>query len=156
MQTFLPFPSFIESAQVLDKRRCWKQVIEAAQIISVLEKLEKQLNITIGWVNHPAVRMWEGYTWLLKEYFNSFLDIAKTKHGINTQYQPFSSMDILGSKGYLDIPFWLGNEDFHRAMRSRLIEKKPEFYGLLWPEDKGFNGGKYLWPDMKTKTFKII
>lgn len=29
MQTFLPFPDFLESAKALDKKRCWKQVVEA-------------------------------------------------------------------------------------------------------------------------------
>ena len=33
MQTFLPYENFLESAKVLDKKRCWKQVVEANQII---------------------------------------------------------------------------------------------------------------------------
>ncbi len=51
MQTFLPYESFDESTMVLDKKRCWKQVVEAAQIIDVLEGRRT------GWANHPAVKM---------------------------------------------------------------------------------------------------
>ena len=53
-------------------------------------------------------------------------------------------------------PWWMGNENFHRAMRSRLIDKFPEFYEPKFPGDKGFNDGKYLWPVMETKTFRVI
>ena len=35
MQTFLPYPDFQRSAAVLDKKRCWKQVVETKQIINV-------------------------------------------------------------------------------------------------------------------------
>jgi hypothetical protein len=41
-------------------------------------------------------------------------------------------------------------------MRSRLIEKLPEFYEPKFPNDKGFNDGKYLWPVNETKTFRMI
>ena len=48
------------------------------------------------------------------------------------------------------------NENFHRAMRARLIEKDRNFYLPLFPEDDGFNNSKYFWPVMETKTFRII
>ena len=53
-------------------------------------------------------------------------------------------------------PWWLGNENFHRAMRARLIEKDYNFYFNKFPNDYGFNEGLYLWPDNDTKKFKII
>ena len=39
MTTFLPYPDFLQSAQVLDKKRCWKQFVEAKQITDTLEKI---------------------------------------------------------------------------------------------------------------------
>jgi hypothetical protein len=147
MQTFLPYEEFYTSAIVLDKKRCWKQVVETVQILDVLEDKK------VGWVNHPAVQMWVGYNDALKCYFNDFLKICKEKHNINTKYK---KLYIRIPLYLMDYPWWLGNEDFHRAMRARLIEKKPDFYKPLWPEDEGFNGGKYLWPNNETKTFKII
>jgi hypothetical protein len=73
---------------------------------------------------------------------------------INRKYN--NNMEHINIKDSIKYPWWLGNEDFHRAMRSRLIEKNPDFYLPQFPKDKGFNGGKYLWPVMSTKNFKII
>lgn len=152
MQTFLPYPDFLKSAQVLDKKRCWKQVVEAKQIISILSHLEECPKDTVPWKNHPAVKMWEGHKQLLKIYFSIFLIMCTDKHIINTKYTPYT----LRLNEKVKKPFWLDNEDFHRAMRSRLIEKDRDFYLPLFPNDEGFNDGKYLWPNMETKTFKII
>jgi hypothetical protein len=160
MQTFLPFADFIQSAKVLDKKRCWKQVVEAKQIISILEKIEKfPINVDdftskqFGWINHPAVQMWKGHTLALMMYFDEFLWQCIHIHGINTKYD-YLTTNIY--RGFVPKPWWLGNEDFHRAMRSRLIEKDREFYLLLFPNDEGFNEGKYFWPVMETKTFRTI
>lgn len=147
MQTFLPFPDFLDSANALDKKRCWKQVIETKQIIDCLE------GKTAGWKNHPAVKMWEGHIPLLKYYFNTFLLVAKNNHKINTKYK---YNDCLGIQNQYLYPWWLGKKKFHRAMRARLIEKDRAFYLPLFPKDKGFNNGKYFWPVMESKTFRII
>jgi hypothetical protein len=146
MQTFLPYADFIKSAKVLDKKRCWKQVVEAKQIIEILEGKSSK------WENHPAVKMWEGHTLALKMYFDEFLWQCIHIHGINTKYDYLTNnIEFVILK-----PWWLGNEDFHRAMRSRLIEKDREFYLSLFTNDEGFNGGKYFWPVMETKTFRTI
>jgi hypothetical protein len=157
MQTFLPYPNFNKSAEALDKKRCWKQVVETAQIINILEAIvntpPQGLNKTIAWRNHPAVQMWIGHTVVLKNYFNAFLEVCIEKHEINTKYTFMDDSDIRDAEK----PWWLGNEDFHRAMRARLIEKDEAFYLPLFPNDKGFNNSKYFWPVMDdTKTFKII
>lgn len=162
MQTFLPYPSFEDSAKALDKRRCWKQVVEAKQIIDILElKAIKGKgtiygvgNIKIGWQNHPAVKMWEGHLFHLKWYFDDFLEVAANDHGINTNYELYDQSVV--AEGYDNPPWWLGNENFHRAMRARLIEKDRGFYLEKFPADEGFNGGKYFWPVMESKTFRII
>ena len=156
MQTFLPYSDFIKSAMALDKKRCWKQVIEAHQIIGCLEGRKT------GWKNHPAVKMWEDHIPELMVYFNVFLNVSKEKHKVNTTYPFFTLNDFGGKRELLDDgfyhkhPWWFGNENFHRAMRARLIEKKPEFYEPLWPNDKGFNDSKYFWPDNESKTFRVI
>lgn len=147
MQTFLPYPDFQKSAEVLDKKRCWKQVVEAKQIINVLEgKME-------AWKNHPAVKMWKGHEELLKCYYNVFLKFCIIKHNINAKLTSLE-FDVDSEKFY--VPWWMCNDNFHRAMRARLIEKDRDFYFPKFPNDEGFNGGKYLWPDMNTKTFRII
>jgi hypothetical protein len=143
MMTFLPYSDFEKSAQVLDYKRLGKQRVETYQIIETIKN-------QTGWKDHPAVKMWIGYTEMLKLYFNVMVN-EWVKRGYTNNYELF---EIDESK--LVIPWWMNNEDFHRAMRSRLIEKLPEFYESKFPEDKGFNGGKYFWPEMETKTFRTI
>jgi hypothetical protein len=117
MQTFLPYSDFELSAQVLDKKRCWKQVVETSQILDVLKGKK------VGWANHPAVKMWGGYIPALELYFNSFWLVATQIHKIKTKYSPiFVPLPH-------EMPWWLGDYDFHRAMRARLIEKDRDFYG---------------------------
>ena len=144
MQTFLPFENFLETAKVLDNKRLNSQRREALGAINTLTGISK------GYSNHPAVQMWQGYEEMLKLYFNTII-----KEWINRGYvNNLTLYEINESK--LIRPWWLGNENFHRAMRSRLIEKKPDFYEPKFPDDKGFNDGKYLWPVNANKTFRII
>ena len=155
MQTFLPYEDFDKSAKVLDKKRCWKQVVEVAQIIDVLEGRKT------GWANHPAVKMWVGHTEALKYYFNCFLHVAVHEHGVNTKYEPFEIDGSILWDGQLEYmpgawPWWLGKDKFHRAMRARLLEKDRDEYLIIFSEDEGYNNGKYWWPVMETKTFRRI
>ena len=57
MQTFLPYPSFEETASILDYRRLGKQRIEAFQIHNIIT----QPHYVGSWAHHPAVKMWRGY-----------------------------------------------------------------------------------------------
>lgn len=146
MQTFLPFPDFYKSAQSIDKKRCWKQVVEAAQILDILSGKESRSK------NHPAIKMWEGYEECLKVYFNAFLDVCKEVHKINTKYT-----FLTVNSNAIVYPWWWNNQDFHKGMQARLIEKDREFYLPKFPDSEGFNDGKYWWPVMDgSKTFKTI
>ena len=71
MQTFLPYEIFSESALALDKKRCWKQVVEAKQIIEVLELYSHTGDEYLPRINHPAVRMWDSWIGHVgnKEYY---------------------------------------------------------------------------------------
>jgi len=161
MQTFLPYSSFEKSADILDKRRCWKQVVEAYQIINCLKGIN-----SLRWVNHPAVKMWKGHLNELMYYYNCFLDVCLEKHKINTKMKHYYigamyNNEIISVKldktlNIYKYPWWLGNEDFHRSVRAKLIEKNSDYYLNLFNEDKGFNENKYMWPDMENKTFKIL
>lgn len=48
MQTFLPYPSFVESAKCLDRQRLGKQRVEVLQLLKAL------LVPGSGWGNHPV------------------------------------------------------------------------------------------------------
>ena len=145
MQTLLPYPNYIRSVQSLDMKRLGKQRVEAMQIIKILENYDQ----SVGWKNHPAVKMWVGYINSLKYYTNCCIDewIKRGYKNTITKY----NVDHQNED-----PWYIGNADFHRAMRARLIEKNEEFYLPKFPDDKNFNKGKYFWPDNKTKTFRII
>jgi len=142
MQTFLPYPDFKLSAEVLDYKRLGKQRVEAYQIYNCL------INPT-RWKNHPAVKMWEGYMGALAEYHNAMIVEWINRGYVNNM------LYIIYEEPY-DYPWWIGNENFHRAMRSRLIQKDREFYLPKFPNDDGFNDYKYLWPVNETRTFRMI
>jgi len=144
MQTFLPYSNYIRSVQCLDYKRLGKQRVEALQIINILEGKPSR------WSNHTAVKMWVGYTNSLKYYCNCCID-EWIKRGYKNTMKKY---DVDHSN---EDPWWIGNKDFHRAMRARLIQKNEEFYlPILGEIDKGFNNGKYFWPVNESKTFRII
>jgi len=147
MQTFLPYSDFKKTFSVLDYRRLGKQRVEAMQILNVLENKQK----TNGWRNHPAVLMWRGYEDALKLYHNDCIkEWIKRGYNNTMEFKKHKKIDKI------KFPWWLGNEDFHRSHRSRLIEKDENFYLEKFPGDKNFNSSKYLWPVNESRTWRII
>ena len=143
MQTFLPYPNYIRSVQALDMKRLGKQRLECKQIIDILEGKPSRYK------NHPAIKMWVGYTNSLKYYCNCCID-EWVKRGYK------NTMEKYPVDHQNEDPWYIGDENFHRAMRARLIEKNEEFYLPKFARDKGFNDGKYFWPVNETKTFRVI
>lgn len=115
------------------------------QIINILEGKQT----SSGWKNHPAVKMWIGYLDSLKYYANCCIE-----EWISRGYK--NNMKIYDVPDKFENPWFIGNENFHRAMRARLIEKDKDFYLPKFKRDKDFNKSKYFWPVNETKTFKII
>lgn len=132
MNTFLPFNDFYKSADCLDYKRAFKQVLEASQIINVLNGESK------GWSNHPAVKMWVGYKDALILYYNTFWDVCKYKWNVNfIKLQPKNNIDSCK----IIMPPWLGYPKFHSLMRANLVRKNPEWYKFEESPQKG-----YFWP----------
>lgn len=145
MQTFLPYADFTKSAQVLDKKRLFKQAVENIHIIGTLLELPKRDgNPRVGYKNHPVINMWRGYEQCLILYHKAILDEC-IKRGINTTI-PFPKINdqtgfityyqYLKDKLIFDIlclpemtnPFWLGLPKFHMSHQSNLIRKDPVYY----------------------------
>ncbi|KXA95115.1 hypothetical protein AKJ65_02540 [candidate division MSBL1 archaeon SCGC-AAA259E19] len=130
MQTFLPYPSFQKSAEVLDFRRLGKQRSEALIIL-------RAIKIGNDWSNHPATKMWEGYERALKLYHDTVI-----KEWIKRGYE--NNMDLFNVKTSVDYPPWLGDERLHDSHKSNLLRKNPDYYSQFnWevPDDLD-----YFWP----------
>lgn len=142
MQTFLPYPDFVESAGALDRRRLGKQRVEVFQILNVIH----QTTPSKAWANHPAVRMWRGYEVSLCEY-GLIVCEEWTARGYddNTKPKIEQHLDWATSGRYtLEKPPWFGDTDFHVAHQSNLIRKDPAYYGPKFP---GVPADlPYIWP----------
>lgn len=140
MQTFLPSPSYAESAQMLDNRRLGKQRVECKQILLAMSKTSG------GWVNHPATKMWRGYEIELCRYA-----FAMCKEWVLRGYEDnlavffMSALWQYKSDGRSEeCPPWLGDESFHASHRSNLLRKAPDYYAQYgWNETDDL---PYVWP----------
>jgi hypothetical protein len=131
MQTFLPYPNFLQSCQCLDYRRLGKQRVEAVQIINAAMKGSG------GWVNHPATRMWAEYLPALMLYANVCIQ-AWVERGYKNNMVMYALPDRVV------MPHWLGDEAFHASHRSNLLRKAPAYYSQFgWTEGPNL---PYVWP----------
>lgn len=166
MQTFLPFPDFEKSAELLDKKRCWKQVVEAHQILKILRNgglvvhhlslppSTPVYNIGGRWKNHPVMHMWAGYEDALIKYYSVFHVHSVRVHNIKPRILKMA----MYYKTNPQMPPWLGNIAFHQSHINNLARKalegkakgREELYNNmakagLQPEDQHIQG-KYIWP----------
>lgn len=140
MQTFLPSPSYTESARMLDYRRLGKQRVETKQILLAMSKTSG------GWVNHPATKMWRGHELELACYGLAMCD-EWINRGYNDTLRKFFADAISqyeeDNRNPLPPP-WLGDERIHASHRSNLLRKDREFYSQYrWAEDDTL---PYVWP----------
>ena len=132
MQTFLPYADFEESAKCLDYKRLGKQRVEAWQIYQIVSGKRTKG----GWINHPAVNMWRGFSNLLAYYYNDILDEWLKRGYKNT-------MEYIMVSPSITEPLWLGNKDFHDSHKSNLLRKAPTFYAqYMWDVPNNLD---YVW-----------
>lgn len=146
MQTFLPLPGYLASAQVLDNRRLGKQRVECKQIL-------RALGLTVGlphilgggWRNHPAVRMWRDHEYSLCCYALQVCD-EWIRRGFSDSLRP--QFEQLAGKLYspalAERPSFVGNDAFHASHRSNLLRKDRAHYSRFgWSEPDDL---PYIWP----------
>jgi hypothetical protein len=137
MQTFLPYDNFARSAAVLDRQRLGKQRVECLQLL-------KALTTGGGWANHPATRMWRGYTDALVAYGTAVCDEWTERGYRDTCRDKILAYEVGGSAGNYLLPAWWGDPDVHASHRSNLLRKDPVWYGLYdWSEPDTL---PYVWP----------
>lgn len=142
MNTFLPYANFQKSAHSLDYRRLGKQRVEAWQIYQCLTGQG-----SLRWKNHPAVRMWDGYENCLLLY-GVYICKEWIKRGYkDTMLGRFELCLIHAGKDKLKIPKWLGNIDFHNAMKSNLLRKDKQYYSQFgWKVEDNL---PYIWGEKR-------
>ena len=148
MQTFVPSVHFDVCAKWLDRQRLGKQRVESLQILRALRE------ITTGWRNHPATRMWTGcedtlvlYSlcmtneWVARGYEDScrskLLDLATDAKQvlisevlIKKEHSTFYATQVCG----LPLPKWW-NGPIHESHRASLLSRNIEWYSQFkWPE----------------------
>ncbi len=148
MQTFLPYPSFEDSARVLDLKRLGKQRVEVIQIVRAL---------TVpgyAWKSHPAVLMWQGHEEALGRYGLAMCD-AWVARGFDDTCAG-TIVDDLAVYGVTEIrseealraagamPPWTADDKVLESHRSALVRKDPERYGPLFPDAPA--DLPYVWP----------
>jgi hypothetical protein len=137
MNTFLPYKDFYKTTECLDYRRLGCQRKEAKQIHSILTGQQKSK----GWVNHPAVKMWEGFEDCLATYYNTIRQEWIDRGFKNTMPMLYWKSDKMIT------PSWLGNEKFHASHRSNLLRKDFTYYSQFgWKEESNL---PYFWPTME-------
>jgi hypothetical protein len=148
MQTFLPYPSFEESASVLDGKRLGKQRVENLQLFRAI------LVPGYGWQNHPATAMWANHIPAFLDYHSKIIRewvenrnyndscwdkvASLVKERAPEDYEAFRTGDY-------DFPWFVGHERFHLGHQSNLIRKAPEHYRPYFgdvPDDLD-----YIWTD---------
>lgn len=147
MQTFLPYPSFSESARCLDNRRLGKQRVECKQLLLALGvPVGEHRPQPSAWSRHPAARMWQRFPVALCSYA---MAVCREWRGRGFQDillpQFVATMDrIVWLDANGAYPNWIGWDSFHASHRSNLLRKDRAWYGQFgWLESADL---PYVWP----------
>ena len=143
MQTFIPLgDDFKGIASLLDDKRVNKQISEARTLIHINEGL-----VDSRWKNHPACKMWYGYTNCLRYYHNCFLYEwmeVREKNRDGVYYEVTHPIDY---------PDFLHDERVLLSHKSNLARKRPD----LFPNWKDYGVEGYYWPcEVKASRTKKI
>jgi len=136
MQTFLPYPDFVKSAESLDIKRLGKQRVEVLQLLNSFHKPNYK-----GWKNHPAREMWRGHEQALVVYGCAVCSVWKARGYKDTCFEKIA---YYTTNDPITLPSWIGRDDIHLSHKSNLIRKYPEYYKPLWPDVP--NNLEYIWP----------
>jgi hypothetical protein len=164
--TFL-FSSLQTTCNLLDIKRLNKQKIEAKEI------LDATLRTSGGWINHPAVHMWRGYSNALKYYFNCIVE-ACIRRGLNNTMELYEfTQDQLNNIEYQTIedylengvpndnqsddkiimPWWFKWRPLLYSHRCSLLRKNPKYYTKIFSTDcmPDYVDKGYIWPMKLTR-----
>ncbi len=119
LNTLLPFPSFEQSAQCLDRQRLGYQRIQVIQLLhDCLHTKSKE----------PIVQMWRPYTPSLAKYGIKICAEWKSRGYIDNCFKKILTLEPRTALWIHYLPEWLGNEEFHDSHKSYLLRKYPDHY----------------------------
>jgi len=158
VNTFLPYKNFERCAQVLDRSRLWKQVIEAKMIINILDGVYKSNKLNKDgtlrkppWSHHPAVLMWTGCSQALKFYFNCML-----KEWLRRGYKNNSMELYILDDADIEYPWFIGLKHFHMSHQASLMRKFKEHYSRFFIVRKKYMESDYIWPSKVKEKYKSL
>ena len=155
MQTFLPYPSYAESARVLDNKRLGKQRVECKQILRALGvRVGGGPAAGKGWRHHPAVLMWKGHEVHLLMYAMAVCrEWASRGFKDSLWWEFFAAAARCAFSMPTTRPSWLGDHSFHESHRSNLLRKDPVHYARFgWGVSPDL---PYVWPAAKEDSHAV-
>src|SRR5882724_1730569 len=114
MIIFLPYPNFKKCAEVIDNKRLWKQILEANQLVELIENKK----IKSYWRDKHCYIMWENDSHALRAYRDCFVREWLKRR---LKYPPEIIVDMLYYK-----PDWMINgypEKIYSSHRAALLKK---------------------------------
>lgn len=134
LRTWLPDPSFSESAKLLHDEEIHKVRGDVLFLLDVLAGRYQHMR------HNPAVTMWRGSELMLVAYGTI----------VCQEWQARGRPDKLGERIFAfaeealrtnalnpeengNKPWWLGNDGFHQSHKSGLISLRPHYYQKFWP-----------------------
>jgi hypothetical protein len=172
MQTFLPYPEFERTAQVLDNKRLGKQRLEALECLylitdmplyTIFPNLNKANSVTgkrtpipnekTRHYNHPCRWQWQGYPGYLALYGEAicleWIDRGFEDNQLPRFQELINMLGLYRNKGYMERPTWLGDPAYHRSHQASLVSKLPSLYSADFPDVEPDD--TLIWPVGKTK-----
>ena len=130
MNTFLAYPNYRKSAQVIDSSRLGNQAYRECKTL-----------INGGWEYHPVAKMWKGYEYSLAQYALACFDVLRNERD---KHYPEHIKFFEGClKKFPDNgkPKWLGYKPFHDSHKSKLLFKgrKDALWLSEYPKIIGIN-----------------
>lgn len=138
METYIPYPSFAASAEVLSASERVMSFISAMATLSVIHEVEVVGASQEYIKRHPMVRLWREHDVFLFEYADAMYEamspavqgkLAHRREALQRHLEWATS----GSYS-MEPPRWLGDAEFHTQQQAALLRLNPEFYGPKFPD----------------------
>ena len=133
MLTYLPLPDLEGSINCLDTDTLRRQCLDSVSLLDCLSGFNPL------WQQHPAYRMWWGFSPMLCCYAH----IAHDRHLRRTGSRLLSWYELQETvrrrpalMGTPVVPPWMGDIRLCVSHQSNLVRIDPERYGSLWPKIK--------------------